>query len=935
MSNHVATITKDEGRCSFSRKALSVFMAVLLAFLMMPMVPAESALAAASAGDEADAWKLNTVEYTVQKNDQDAYVTTVDDIFTVKSVTEYGTGRVLPTTDYTLVYFDDDVAGDPVTKSTSPAAAPSIDGDFGGAPNEAGNYILRVYKGKLAEPADNTTLAGYTPQWADSSTAGTPNAQAYTEVHFTIEPETTALADVDAYEQNTSDPDDFSDTSFAYRGSDLEIGFVMGGKQVDLDQVDVVWTDYATAGAPSSTATDDIITIDAADLKAGDYALKLTAKSSSADYSGSTTVSFTVAPIDLSNDEIAIAPTVSLDVTATTNAQIETSQVLVNGEPLAASLNSAIGGALIAIDNAPNTTAPADPITSANAGTYTFRFADADKDDPNVVGGAKTVDAAVVNAMVSYYYKGGTTAIDDSNDIDVNLFYGDVLNPEWLTAEYNDGAKDVEIDDFTWRLEDANGNEVAPADIVDGTYYLYLETPVFSRADSTNTMKSYAGYEKVTVNVTGPNYNDAKVFITVDGKYLNGTARPAFEYTGSAYEPSVVAKNGDDALVEGEDYTVEVTKDGEAVESILELGDYDITVKFADNDEKNEVVGQMKVEKATIESAKATAEFYALPADGSAAAPAFTGSTDKVYEDGQVFDLPADQISVEYTAVEESGYYDADGNAIYVKKSGANAVSGDELTESGMYAAEITVLTTAPYIDTDNTVSAFGIVAANKSYDAKGAANANPINNAVVSEGLMFQVTASAAYADVAADAWYAESVYTAASEGFGYMTGIPGTNLFLPEGQITRAQVAQVLYNMAGGNLDPSQSYPTQFTDVEPDAWYAAPIFWASQAGIVTGIGDTGTFAPNDPVTREQVATMLWRYMKAQGKDVSGSADLAAYADGSSVSGWAAEAMAWAVDAEVFGVGTDVLRPQDDMSRVEMAATAVRVQPDGMIERA
>ena len=79
----------------------------------------------------------------------------------------------------------------------------------------------------------------------------------------------------------------------------------------------------------------------------------------------------------------------------------------------------------------------------------------------------------------------------------------------------------------------------------------------------------------------------------------------------------------------------------------------------------------------------------------------------------------------------------------------------------------------------------------------------------------------------------------------------------------------------------------------------------------------------------------MLWRYMKAQGKDVSGSADLAAYADGSSVSGWAAEAMAWAVDAEVFGVGTDVLRPQDDMSRAEMAATAVRVQPDGMIERA
>ena len=68
-----------------------------------------------------------------------------------------------------------------------------------------------------------------------------------------------------------------------------------------------------------------------------------------------------------------------------------------------------------------------------------------------------------------------------------------------------------------------------------------------------------------------------------------------------------------------------------------------------------------------------------------------------------------------------------------------------------------------------------------------------------------------------------------------GLLNGSDGK--ILPKGLLTRAQMAQVLYNMAGGNLDPSQSYPTQFTDVEPDAWYAAPIFWASQAGIVTGI--------------------------------------------------------------------------------------------------
>lgn len=85
MSNHVATITKDEGRCSFSRKALSVFMAVLLAFLMMPMVPAESAWAAHADQDE---WDKAEIAYSVDADQYGRYVTDKAHPMLVESVVD-------------------------------------------------------------------------------------------------------------------------------------------------------------------------------------------------------------------------------------------------------------------------------------------------------------------------------------------------------------------------------------------------------------------------------------------------------------------------------------------------------------------------------------------------------------------------------------------------------------------------------------------------------------------------------------------------------------------------------------------------------------------------------------------------------------------------------------------------------------------------------
>ena len=428
-----------------------------------------------------------------------------------------------------------------------------------------------------------------------------------------------------------------------------------------------------------------------------------------------------------------------------------------------------------------------------------------------------------------------------------------------------------------------------------GTYVVELDSAVTPGFES-------AGHKVVTFEVVEKAVQIADVFYQVDGKAIDGT----FYYTSEPYDVQVVAYDAKkNVLTEGEDYTVAYKLDGKEVESMVDADEYTIEVTPAGSDKAMSPAQKFTISPAPVKSAKADQALYAYT--GEAVEPTFTGYT-KDDLTGLSVALNADNAKITYKKWDGKSYVMVDGKATdeIDWDNGATAVSAGDLKDDATYQATIEL--PAGF---KNFCSA----------DTKATA--------------VFEISKTAAYADVDANAWYAESVYTAASEGFGYMTGIPGTNLFLPEGQITRAQVAQVLYNMAGGNLDPSQTYPTQFSDVEADAWYAAPIFWASQAGIVTGIGDTGTFAPNDPVTREQVATMLWRYMRAQGKDVSGSADLSAYADGSSVSGWAAEAMAWAVDAEVFGVGTDVLRPQDDMSRAEMAATAVRVQPDGMIERA
>ena len=171
---------------------------------------------------------------------------------------------------------------------------------------------------------------------------------------------------------------------------------------------------------------------------------------------------------------------------------------------------------------------------------------------------------------------------------------------------------------------------------------------------------------------------------------------------------------------------------------------------------------------------------------------------------------------------------------------------------------------------------------------------------------------------DVDASAWYADGVYYVAGQGI--MTG-SGNGAFSPDTVMSRAMLVQVLYNLEG---QPEKD-ASAFTDVAADAWYADAVAWAADAGIVTGVSDT-TFAPDVTMTREQIATILYRYAAYKGYDVTASNDLSGYADAGEIGSYAVEAMGWANGAGLItGSTATTLNPLGSATRAEVATILMR----------
>lgn len=180
-------------------------------------------------------------------------------------------------------------------------------------------------------------------------------------------------------------------------------------------------------------------------------------------------------------------------------------------------------------------------------------------------------------------------------------------------------------------------------------------------------------------------------------------------------------------------------------------------------------------------------------------------------------------------------------------------------------------------------------------------------------------VTVSAAFApvfqDVSEDDWFYAAVQYVYEQGI--MSGV-AEGRFEPGTTLTRAMLAQTLYALEG---KPQVSGGEDFSDVEEIDWYADAVAWAAENGLVSGVGGD-RFAPNDALTREQMALILYRYSQHKGYDVQMDGDpLEAFQDAEEISDWAVEAMAWAVHAKLLsGTGEAQLSPRGTASRAEVA---------------
>lgn len=172
-------------------------------------------------------------------------------------------------------------------------------------------------------------------------------------------------------------------------------------------------------------------------------------------------------------------------------------------------------------------------------------------------------------------------------------------------------------------------------------------------------------------------------------------------------------------------------------------------------------------------------------------------------------------------------------------------------------------------------------------------------------------------FQDIAPTDWYCDAVQYVYDRGM--MKGMDESS-FAPSATTTRGTIVTMLHRL---EAEPAVSGPA-FRDVS-DQWYAAGVSWAASSGLVNGYGD-GAFYPEEPITREQAVTILYRYAAMKGYDVSARADLGRFSDVEQISGYALEAISWAnASGILLGQDWGGLNPAGTTTRVEMAAILMR----------
>lgn len=179
-------------------------------------------------------------------------------------------------------------------------------------------------------------------------------------------------------------------------------------------------------------------------------------------------------------------------------------------------------------------------------------------------------------------------------------------------------------------------------------------------------------------------------------------------------------------------------------------------------------------------------------------------------------------------------------------------------------------------------------------------------------------------FEDVSVEDWYYDKVKYVYDNGL--MSGITEKE-FYPEYATSRAMVVTILYRQEGEPAVGSQS----FSDIKANQWYTAAVAWGAENGIVAGYND-GTFGPDHPITREQMAAIIQRYSDYKGYDTTKRADLSVFPDGDAVSDWAKKNVQWAVAEKFINGMNGKLYPQAEATRAQVA-TILKIYCTNLVE--
>ena len=259
-------------------------------------------------------------------------------------------------------------------------------------------------------------------------------------------------------------------------------------------------------------------------------------------------------------------------------------------------------------------------------------------------------------------------------------------------------------------------------------------------------------------------------------------------------------------------------------------------------------------------------------------------------------------------------------------KNGVLAADGT-LTLGALTAADDTAFTITGFSGLLMADSASGGISAPESGgvagsgggSSSGSSSGNNSGGSGSGDGSDGSETQTLPFTDVAEGTWYADAVNYVYQQGL--MTGT-SEDRFSPDVTTNRAMLVTILYRLEGS---PAVSGGVSFPDVAAGQWYADAVAWASANGIVNGY-DNGSFGPDDTITREQMATIFYRYASYKGYDMSASASLNGYSDAAKVSHYAADAMGWAIGAGLItGTSDTTLPPAGSATRAQAAVILTR----------